>query len=130
MKICDRCKRRLKQGETCTCRHRLYDKGERDKARANFYHSTEWSKVGKLVKERANGLDEYALRYGDELLKGNLTHHIYEIEERPDLKLALDNLVYVSSATHNMIHREYDKGIEERRAMQKKLMAIRQTASE
>ena len=125
MKICNNCGRKLNQGETCTCRHNLYDKTKRDKAKAMFYHSSLWSKVAKMVKERAHGLDEYALRYGKRLLKGNITHHILELEERPDLIFDLNNLIYVSTATHNMIHAEYEKGIEQRRAMQEKLKLIR-----
>lgn len=124
MKICGRCGQRLRQNETCNCRHRLYDKTQRDQARADFYHSAVWTKITKLMKQRANGLDEYELAEG-RLCKGSITHHIYTIEERPDLKLSFDNLIYVSSATHNKIHAEYDKGPEQRQAMQKKLMAIR-----
>ena len=126
VKICDRCGRRLKQGETCACRNKAYDKFQRDKNKSAFYHSPLWSKVSKLAKERANGLDEYALKYGQRLFKGSITHHILELEERPDLGLDLDNLIYVSTATHNMIHAEYEKGIEQRRAMQNRLMAIRE----
>ena len=84
-----------------------------------------WNKVRQSVKARANGLDEYALRYGQRLLKGNLVHHIFELNERPDLKLSLDNLVFVSSQTHNMIHAAYDKGDEEKRKMRQRLLDIR-----
>jgi len=125
VKICDNCGRRLKQNESCRCRHRLYDKTQRNQEKAKLYHSPAWSKIVKRVKERANGLDEYELANG-RLCKGNLAHHIYTIEDRPDLKLTLSNLIYVSNATHNMIHGEYEKGGEQKQKMQKKLMAIRE----
>lgn len=31
---------------------------------------------------------------------GELVHHIYPVEERPELALSPDNLVYVSAKTH------------------------------
>ena len=61
VKICDRCGRRLKQGETCACRNKTYDKFQRDKNKSAFYHSPLWSKVSKLAKERADGLDSFNL---------------------------------------------------------------------
>ena len=125
VKICDHCGQQLKQGENCTCRHRLYDKIQRPQGKKKFYHSSAWTKIIKLVKQRASGLDEYELAEG-RLCKGSLVHHIYTIEERPDLKLSLGNLIFVSITTHNMIHAEYDKGIEQRQSMQEKLISIRE----
>lgn len=124
MKICLSCGCRIKQGEQCNCRHRNYDKTQREQVKTAFYHSKEWRLVVEAVKARANGLDEYSLLEG-RLCKGNTVHHIYTIEERPDLKLTLSNLIYVSSTTHNMIHAEYDKGKANRKAIQEKLKTIR-----
>ena len=127
MKICNRCGKKIKQGEICACqktRHQKYNKFQRDKAKATFYGSQSWRLLSDYVKARANGLDEYLLSKG-QIVKGNVAHHIQTIEERPDLKLALRNLIYVSSGTHNAIHTEYNRGKENRRKMQEELQRIR-----
>ena len=126
-KICEHCGRTINQGTACPCgmnRHKLYDETRRDKAKSAFYKSTTWRRVAEYTKARANGLDEYLLAEG-RLCKGNTAHHIYTVDERPDLKLSLDNLIYLSGSTHNMVHNEYDKGKETRQAMQRKLLTIR-----
>ena len=75
------------------------------------------------VKARANGLDEYALASGH-IERGNTVHHIYTIDERPDLKLSVDNLIYLSAQTHNQIHAEYDKSNARKKELQAELTAI------
>lgn len=128
MKICGRCGKKIAQGEICTCqksRHKIYNSQYRDRVKNTFYHSTAWSKVSKLAKERANGLDEYALEYEQRIIRGNLTHHIFELDERPDRSLSMDNLIYVSTQTHNMIHAAYNRDEKSKIEMQNKLVAIR-----
>ena len=95
----------------------------RDTNKKKFYGSTTWKKIVELVKARANGLDEYELANGI-ISIGNTVHHIFTVDERPDLKNAPDNLIFVSSKTHNKIHAEYNKGVREKRELQEKLLAI------
>lgn len=124
MKVCQRCGRRLQQGQRCSCgtaRHKLYNETRRDPERNQFYHSRSWQKLAAAVKARANGLDEYALAQGV-LEVGNTAHHIFPIEERPDLRLALDNLIFVSAKSHAAIHREYEKNSDSKYTMQQKLL--------
>ena len=126
MKICTQCGRRLQSGKQCPCnnsRHKLYNKNVRDKNKNAFYHSRQWRALTDVVKTRANGLDEYAFSTGM-IVAGNTVHHIYTIDERPDLKLSTDNLIYVSASTHNWIHSEYDKGLDVKRDLQAKLLEI------
>ena len=128
MKIC-KCGRRLPQGETCPCqkkRHKLYDAARRDKDKKKFYASLRWKKIVAAVKARANGLDEYALAVSGVIAVGTTVHHIYPVDERPDLKTSLDNLIFVSARTHNKIHAEYNRNAESKAAMQKTLWAVRQ----
>jgi len=127
MRICS-CGRKLRQGEVCTCRHKIYDKSQRNQRKNKFYRSAEWLNVRQLAIARANGLDEYSLKYEQRIIRGNLIHHIFELDERPDLYLSLDNLICVSSQTHNKIHAEYNKSLANKSAMQKKLMAIREVS--
>ena len=127
IKICS-CGRKLRQGEVCTCRHKIYDKSQRNQRENKFYRSAAWLNVRQVAIARANGLDEYVLKYEQKIIKGNLVHHIFELKERPELKLSLDNLILVSSRTHNKIHAEYDKSLADRLAMQTKLKAIREVS--
>ena len=126
MKICQQCNRRLRQGERCPCqnnRHKRYNGERRDKDKNQFYHSRQWAKLVDMVKARANGLDEYALSMG-RLEVGNTVHHIYTIDERPDLKASIDNLIYVSARTHNKIHAEYNVDENAKKDMQARLIDV------
>lgn len=128
MKICQQCKRRLKQGEQCSCRnarHKRYNSERRDQSKNQFYHSRQWSAIVATIKARASGLDEYELSLGN-IKAGNTVHHIFPIDERPDLKSSLENLIYVSARTHNKIHAEYSKDDTAKKIMQDRLIeAIR-----
>lgn len=126
MKICAKCGRKLPQGAKCICqndRHKIYNAERRDQEKNSFYHSAAWNRLVAMVKARANGLDEYALSQGN-LEIGNTVHHIFTIDERPDLKLSLDNLIYLSAKNHNIIHREYNKDAVSKKNLQAKLQRI------
>ena len=126
MKICAKCGRKLPQGVKCICqndRHKLYNTARRDKDKNQFYHSAAWNRLVATVKARANGLDEYALSQGY-IEVGNTVHHIFTIDERPDLKLSLDNLIYLSAKNHNFIHSEYNKDSATKKNLQNKLCRI------
>ena len=128
MRICGKCGRKVRQGEICPCqkqRHKLYDLQERDPQKKDFYHSLAWSKVSKMAKIRANGLDEYALEYERRIIPGTLTHHIFELDSRADLKLSMDNLIFVSTKSHALIHAAYNRDEKSKNEMQEKLLAIR-----
>ena len=78
-----------------------------------------------MAKERANGLDEYLLEYKKQILPGSLTHHIFELADRADLSLSMENLIYVSTKTHALIHAAYNRDEKSKIEMQEKLIAIR-----
>ena len=116
MKICAKCGKKLIQGVRCSCqneRHKIYNAERRDQEKNQFYHSAAWNRLVKAVKARANGLDEYALAQG-QIEAGNTVHHIFTIDERPDLKLSLGNLIYLSAKNHNRIHNIYEKDAEKK----------------
>ena len=77
------------------------------------------------VKSRAQYIDEYVMYYEKRMTAGRIAHHIIPIDERPDLALNPQNLIYVSDKTHKMIHDAYRKGGKEKAAMQEKLARIR-----
>lgn len=126
MRICGKCGNKLPHNKRCPCqnaRHKFYNANRRDKDKNIFYHSRQWKAIVEQVKARANGLDEYTLAQGY-LEKGNTVHHIYTIDERPDLKLSVENLIYVSAKTHNFFHAEYKRSNAARIELQKELLKI------
>lgn len=126
MKICNKCGRRLKKNEHCSCskdRHKIYNTQRRNSDKNKFYHSSVWEKMVEAVKARAHGLDELALDEG-RIETGNTVHHIYTIDERPDLKTSIDNLIFLSAKSHNRVHKEYQKDSISKKTMQEKLSRI------
>ena len=124
-RICLSCGRLVRQGETCPCqakRHKEYDRGRRDKDKARFYHSREWQAVAAAVRARAGYADEVA-RANGRLVPGTIVHHIYPVDERPDLRLSLGNLIFVSARTHKEIHDAYNKNPRAKKEMQSRLFA-------
>jgi hypothetical protein len=132
MKICRNCGRKIPQGTKCNChknfdktneRHKLYNQFRRDQDKNKFYHSAVWGKLIEAVKARAHGLDELALAEG-RIEKGNTVHHIYPIDDRPDLKTSLDNMIYLSARNHNRVHKKYQKDSISKKTIQEKLSRI------
>ena len=126
-RICTACGRIVPQGERCLCqtaRHKEYDRGRRDRDKARFYHSREWQAVAAAVRARAGYADEVAKASG-RLVPGAIVHHIYPVDERPDLRLSLENLIFVSARTHKEIHDAYSKNPRAKKEMQARLIAIR-----
>ena len=124
-RICPSCGRLVRQGEACPCqgkRHKAYDRERRDKDRAKFYHSREWRAVAAAVRARAGYADELA-KAGGRLVPGSAVHHIHPVSERPDLRLSMGNLIYVSARTHKAIHDAYDKSPQAKKEMQSRLFA-------
>ena len=56
-------------------------------------------------------------------MPGSVVHHIHPVGERPDLRLSIGNLIYVSARTHKAIHDAYDKSPEAKKEMQSRLLA-------
>lgn len=127
-KLCPRCGKRYPATGACSCRgnrHKDYDKYHRSKLGRLVYHSRDWAAVAKAVRQRAAGLDEYAFAVDHKVTMGYVAHHIVPLAEAPERAYDLGNLIYVSTRTHAMIHQEYDKSPEDKRAMQMTLFAIR-----
>ena len=79
-------------------RRDLYDNGGNP-----FYHSAEWDRMKKRVLRRDGYMDVWLKRYG-RMVPAEIVHHVFLLEERPDLRLDPHNLVSVSKATHNKLH--------------------------
>ena len=123
---CSRCGKKVERGEKCGCfnRHNDYDRMRRDNGKTGFYQSAGWRAVRQAAKARAFGMDELMLERGM-IVRGEIAHHIEPLEEAPDKALDMDNIVYVSQATHNRIHTEYEAGAERKEQMQERLRKVR-----
>ena len=127
-RICEICGRTVPQGKPCPCRaqrHRDYDRERRDKNKAAFYHGKAWQRTAEAARQRANYADEVVFAETGRLIPGAIVHHIEPIGENPARKLDMENLIFVSAATHKKIHDAYDKNSRAKREMQEKLAAIR-----
>lgn len=128
MRICSACGRQVRVGELCPClkeRQKSYDHDNRNKKAASLYHSRPWQLLQLAVKSRAQYIDEYVMYYEKRMTAGRIAHHIIPVDERPDLALNPQNLVYVSDKTHKLIHDAYKRGGKEKAAMQARLARIR-----
>lgn len=105
-KICSKCGKFYPASGSC-CekkRHKEYDLYRRDKESAAVYRSKEWSILTVQCKERCNGIDLYILMTEGRIVPGQLCHHIYELDEAPDRRFDINNLLYVSVKSHAAIH--------------------------
>ena len=89
-----------------------------------FYSSLSWRKLRAAVKARANGCDEWELARTGRIVPGNLVHHILPVNERPDLRLSLHNLIYVTQENHDRIHTIYRRGKHEKEMLMRELLTI------
>lgn len=98
---------------------RYYDKYQRKNK--EIYHSTEWTTLTEMCKNKFNKLDIFAFYEYNIIKQGALSHHIIEVEEDRSRAFDLDNLIYVSEKSHAIIHSAYEKDDESRQSMQTKL---------
>ena len=80
---------------------------DRRKADTRFYTSSAWEYLREYIKARACGVDEYVFYKTGRIVPGKLAHHIIPIRDDARGKLDADNLIYLSHATHEMVHATY-----------------------
>lgn len=118
---CPRCHKRIPAGSKCDCikqRHKEYDRYSRNKDATAFYHSKEWQAIRTYILQHYENLDMYELHVNQRIIIADTVHHIVCLQDDKSQGLNAKNLIPVSSATHNMIHNEYNKGEDEKRKMQ------------
>lgn len=120
-KRCPRCGKRIESGKTCECvkqRHKEYDRLSRDKDSAHFYNSSAWKHMRQYILDKFDGIDVYAYVLYGQVEPATTVHHIVELRDDKSQALLEQNLIPVSSATHNIIHSAYDKSLSDKQAMQ------------
>ncbi|GMQ56774.1 hypothetical protein AN1V17_11680 [Vallitalea sediminicola] len=106
-KYCDECK--VKYEFIRKDNMKVYDKYQRNKDSKRIYDSKEWKALTKLCKDRFQYIDVYQYYINNVIVYGEICHHIIEIVEDGSRIYDLDNLIYLSSATHNYIHGLYKR---------------------
>lgn len=142
-KICPKCGRKLKVGETCPCilakRQEHFDQ-VRKKWRQNyyrnrirteesqylhsFYGSQKWKDLRDYVMNLYGNVDLYALAVHHEIIPADVVHHIKTIREDWDDRLDSMNLIPVSYQSHDEIHTIYDSSDNAKKELQEKLFRI------
>ena len=85
----------------------------------DFYNSTAWIKLSKLVKEHF--LNKCVICYLRNVRCNTdslITHHIIELNEDPSKRLVKENLICLCPTCHQRVHAEYNKGIKDKKKMQ------------
>ena len=100
--VCDRCVGNYQ---------RTYDRYHRK--RADYYKDRRWTAVRSVVCAKVMGIDLYQLYKYNRLVQGRLAHHIQPLEDAPSLAYDVDNLIWLSDASHHEIHALYDSGKKE-----------------
>lgn len=130
-KICTHCGARYEIGSQCPnhCRDKLkkgydkrYDTYSRDKQSYAVYHSKRWVALTNVCKNNFSGLDIYQLYKYNKIVTGELSHHIIPVKDNSARIYDIDNLIYLSNASHSEIHKEYDEGNKEQ--MQEYLFSL------
>lgn len=69
-----------------------------------FHHSNpKWDRKRKVILRRDRYLCQEAKRYGKSI-PADTVHHIYPVEDYPELAYTDWNLISLSGATHNQMH--------------------------
>ena len=116
-KRCSRCGRRLKAQERCPCYARRYDDDKPDERWRAFYLSAGWGKARAAAIARCQGIDWLEYLQTGRLVPGDTVHHIIPLKEDWSLRLSADNLIYLTSSNHQLVHKELSAGGRRREAV-------------
>lgn len=67
------------------------------------YKEPKWLKLRETALRRDKYIDQYLKRYG-KIKQAEIVHHIFPVNDFPEYKYCLWNLISVSRATHNLFH--------------------------
>ena len=68
-----------------------------------FYKTRKWERKRLAILRRDKYLCRECRRYG-KTTPANTVHHIYPLEQRPDLALVTDNLISLCPKCHERMH--------------------------
>lgn len=110
---CMKCHNLYPQGSycpKCSRKNQVYNKKRGPETK--FYQSSAWRSIKAEVINYYHKIDIWVLGLTGKIASCPrcITHHIIPYKENKKLGLDFDNLVPVSTASHNMIHSMYDCG--------------------
>ena len=100
-----------------------YDRFKRNRESKSFYNSKPWKLKREEVLSFYLNLDIYELYINKKVVTADTVHHIHELIEAPEQSLDEDNLIPLSSSTHDLIHGRYK---EDKITTMKLLVAIKE----
>lgn len=72
-------------------------------SKTNFYKDHKWENLRRQALHRDRYTDRYLARYG-KMRSAEIVHHIFPVNEFPQYRYCLWNLISVTRATHNTFH--------------------------
>lgn len=102
---------------------RLMD--DEQKKYQSFYKSAQFIRTRDSVIANCFGIDIVHYYRTSKVIQGYTVHHIIELSEDYSKRLDVDNLIYLTERDHQHVHREYNKGDREKKAMQKILITLK-----
>lgn len=128
MRKCPRCGKVIKQGDPCCSvseKNKEYDRFHRNKESRAVYKDKRWEVARKQCREKANDIDLFYLYKNKKIKKGTLAHHIVEVTEDKEKAYDVNNLVWLTEASHAAIHKAYNISRLEKIKMQKLLLKLK-----
>lgn len=100
-KMCNYCHRIVEVGKICKCRN---TKRYKEKKTDETYIDKRWNKVREKCKSNCFGLDVFAYYHDNKIEFGFTVHHIYPVDEFPERKYDVSNLIYLTEQNHRLVH--------------------------
>ncbi len=109
-KRCANC-HKLFEGKHCPeCTKKAARKRYREKQSQQLYSQYKWRQCRKNAIIHYQAIDIWLLAIGKTVVcKEPVVHHIVEVEDAPEFKYRLDNLITVTADSHAQIHEMYNK---------------------
>lgn len=109
-------------------RYKEYNKRRRQdkeqKKYQDFYNSETWKIFRKSIISSFYGLDIIELYRTGRAVIGERVHHIIPLEDNWNRRLDISNVIYITEKNHRTIHATYDKGEQDKKAMQRLLFEL------
>lgn len=105
-------------------RFKQYSLMKRDDIENGFYNSNEWVNIRDNVMAMYFNIDILEYYSTGLIVPATHLHHIVEVKEEWNRRLDIDNLIPLTYANHRRVHSYYNKGIKERKQMQKTLFSL------
>lgn len=122
-KYCNKHKAKDKDRYRDYRRSRLQD--EEEKARQEFYNSTEWKNIRDLAIKKCFGIDIVEYYKTGQIVMGYTVHHIIELKDDWNKRLDINNLIYLSQENHLRIHKMMERSKEDKEKVVEMLLQVK-----